>query len=106
MKESPNLNYIKQLSDGDLDFENQLIQVIKIELPQEIEQYNLAIKSKNYNTAADLVHKLKHKISALGLVVGYQTAVDYEVHLRQSNLELKIEFDTILKSILNFVDSY
>ena len=45
MTEAPNLNYIKQLSGGDKDFEKQLIEVIKDEFPLEKKEYYNNLKN-------------------------------------------------------------
>jgi len=65
--ETPNLNYIEALSGGDITFKAKLIEVIKNEFPKESEAYFSNITQKNHQKAADDVHKLKHKISILGL---------------------------------------
>ncbi|MFD2433945.1 Hpt domain-containing protein [Mesonia maritima] len=97
MKEQPNLSSIKELSGGDTDFESLLINIIKKELPEEIETYHNNLSSKNYQLAADNVHKLKHKISALGLEASYYLATDYENELRENNLSKKYDFEEVWK---------
>lgn len=104
MKEVPNMSYIKEISGGDVEFENQLIEIVKIELPKEIATYNSYLKEKNLNMAADLVHKVKHKISTLGLEESYQLAILYEIELRQDSLKYKEDFDKVLKSMINFIN--
>ena len=52
-------------------------------LPIEKEVYFTNIKSKNNKLTAEIVHKLKHKISILGLEKSYQTAIDFEEDLKQ-----------------------
>ncbi|HIB38130.1 Hpt domain-containing protein [Mesonia sp.] len=104
MKEQPNLSYINQLSGGDKEFETKLISIVKKELPEEIYTYNLNLKNKNFELAADNVHKLKHKISILGLELCYQLAIDYEDDLREQNLSRKNEFENVLQAMINFIE--
>jgi hypothetical protein len=65
--EQPNLSYINELSGDNLEFKNKIIGILKKELPDEIAVYEEEFKSGNYLEAAQSVHKLKHKISILGL---------------------------------------
>jgi HPt (histidine-containing phosphotransfer) domain-containing protein len=103
MNERPNLNYIKELSGGDKEFENKLIQIVKKELPSEIEVYTKFINDANFLRAAEIVHKLKHKFSILGLVNSYQVAIDYEEDLKKNSLKLREKFQKILTSMTIFI---
>jgi hypothetical protein len=47
------------------------------------------------------VHKLKHKISILGLEKSYYIAEEYENNLNDSLIILQIEFEAILKNNKN-----
>ncbi|WP_452602897.1 Hpt domain-containing protein [Pontimicrobium sp. MEBiC06410] len=101
--EQPNLNYIKQLSGGDDAFEAKLISVIQLEFPEEKEIYFKNIAEKKYKETAENVHKIKHKISILGLEKSYEIAVKYEENLKENNTVLKEEFDSILKHITQYL---
>ena len=76
--EQPNLSYINNLSGGDKAFEAKLIGIIKEEYPVEKAIYIKNIELKNFKEAAENVHKLKHKISILGLEKSYNTANTFE----------------------------
>ncbi len=99
----PNLSYIKNLSGGDTAFEAKLIGIIKTEFPVEKAVYQKNIESKNFKLAAENVHKLKHKISILGLEKSYKIAADYEDSLREHSFNGKEDFDNILETITNFL---
>ena len=103
MNEKPNLNYLKEISGGDLEFEEKLLIIVKKELPEEINTYKKFLNENNFKQAAELVHKIKHKISILGLEKSYQLAIDYEEDLKQDNLNLKLEFEEILNSMICFI---
>ena len=102
--EKPNLNYIKQLSDGDVDFENQILSVLKRELPEEFEEFLKNFKEKNFIKTAENVHKIKHKISILGLTKGYEEAALFENDLRDRRETKRYDsFVEIIKSMLDFL---
>lgn len=101
--EQPNLSYIDSLSGGDKDFKQKLIDIIKKEYPEEKDIYLTNIKKGNYKQAASNVHKLKHKISILGLEKSYDIAANYEANLLKDNTDLKQEFEAILNVITNYL---
>ena len=101
--EQPNKSYIHSLSGGDTVFEQKLINIIKKEFPDEKEVYFNNMAEKKYKLAADNVHKLKHKISILGLEKSYEIAVAFEKSLLEGSIELKTEFESILTTITNYL---
>ncbi|MFD1017346.1 Hpt domain-containing protein [Winogradskyella rapida] len=101
--EQPNLSYIHSMSGGDKDFEQKLINIINEEFPQEKEIYYANIAAKNYKLTADNVHKLKHKISILGLEKSYETAVAFENNLLEGRTTLQEEFESILTTMTNYL---
>ena len=102
--ETPNLSYIKELSGGDTDFEQKILHILHEEFPQEKEAFYTYLKQKDFGLAADLVHKLKHKVSILGLTQGYTLATLFEEELREGNLQQLDQFDGVLSSITQFLD--
>lgn len=101
--EAPNLEYINNLSGDNIVFKTKLISILKRELPLEIETYQQEMKVSNLNLAAQAVHKLKHKVSILGLEKSYYIASDFEDNLKQDSLTLQDEFETILNLMQEFV---
>lgn len=101
--EQPSLSYINQLSGGDITFEQKLISIIKLEFPEEKAVYYKNIESDNFKEAAENVHKLKHKISILGLEKSYEVAVDFENNLLNKSTVGKAEFDSIMQTITDFL---
>ncbi|WP_299253858.1 Hpt domain-containing protein [uncultured Aquimarina sp.] len=101
--EEPNLSFITKLSNGDKAFEEKIFGVINKEFPGEKEKYFLSIKSKNYKKAAEDVHKLKHKISILGLQKSYDLAEKYEDNLKNTSEVFREEFESILKNITKYL---
>ena len=102
--EQPNLKYIKELSEGDSAFETKLISVLKKELPEEFEEFSKNFEEKNFIKTAGNVHKLKHKISILGLTKGYEEAAKFENDLRDhQRIERYDSFVKIIKSMMDFL---
>ncbi|TXG35320.1 Hpt domain-containing protein [Seonamhaeicola maritimus] len=102
--EQPNLSYIHSMSGGDKLFEEKLINILKDEFPNERKIYYQNYKSNNFKLAAENVHKLKHKISILGLEKSYEIAVAFENNLLEGNTNLGQEFESILISITNYLE--
>ena len=103
MIETPNLNYLKEISGGDTEFEEKLLRIVKIELPEEINIYKNFLNENNFKQAAELVHKIKHKISILGLEKSYELATEYEKNLKESNHTLEDAFDIIMQNITAYL---
>jgi len=101
--EQPNLSYIQSMSGGDKAFEQKLLNIIKLEFPKEKEVYYANYASKDFKRAAENVHKLKHKISILGLQKGYEIAVAFENNLIEGHKNLQEEFESILTSMTNYL---
>ena len=102
--EHPNLNYINELSGDNLEFRTKLIGILKKELPKEIIGYSGEMENSNFLEAAQSVHKLKHKISILGLEKSYYIAEEYESNLKNNSTNLAVDFENILKIMQEFVD--
>ena len=101
--EQPNLSYIYKLSGGDKAFEKKIIEIIKAEFPVEKQIYIENISTGNYKLTAENVHKLKHKISILGLEKSYEIAVAFENNLLEESTKLQNEFESILANITNYL---
>ena len=101
--ELPNLSYIEELSGGDKIFQDKLINIIKKEYPVEKAVYIENITMLNFQEAANNVHKLKHKISILGLKKSYEIANNFEKELKEYSLNGQDAFDIILQKITHFL---
>ncbi|MCO6149180.1 Hpt domain-containing protein [Flavobacterium sp. NRK1] len=101
--ETPNLNYINELAGEDVAFKARLITILKKELPSEITEYNSKIQISEFVEAAGLVHKIKHKISILGMEKSYYIAEKFEDNLKNKSADLRSEFEEILIVMQNFI---
>ncbi len=104
--EEPNLEYLYQLSDNDMEFVHQILAVINEELPIELAQYQEMITTGQYHEAAQLVHKIKHKFIIVGLKSSYKSAHAHEDLLRDNNVTLHDEFIENVTRVSNFSLDY
>ena len=101
--EQPNLTYIEQLARGDDKIRQTLIDVIKAEFPEEKKEYYESVEKKDYKKIEENVHKIKHKISILGLEKSYALANTYEHNLREKNKQGEDDFEQILNTITAYI---
>lgn len=101
--EQPNLSYINALSKGDDEFKKQVIAVLKEELSGEIESYFLYIENRDLKKTKEFVHRIKHKMSILGLEKSYKITNDFENNLADNSIENKEYFENALPAMLDFL---
>mmetsp|Transcript_32020 Transcript_32020/g.37335 ORF Transcript_32020/g.37335 Transcript_32020/m.37335 type:complete len:105 (+) Transcript_32020:520-834(+) len=97
--EQPNLSLIKEISGNDLAFENSILEIIKKEFPVEVSLFIKNFQEKKFIEASNNVHKIKHKISLLGLEKGLETASAYEMALKEGDTKLHNIFLEIIDKI-------
>lgn len=101
--ETPNMDYIDNLSAGDTAFRQKLIGILQAELPQETAEYMQNMQQQDKKGATGSVHKLKHKISLLGMEKSYYIAEQFEINLKAGSTRLQDEFEDILRTMQQFV---
>ena len=101
--ETPNLNYLKDIAAGDVAFEENILNLLKKELPKDYALFNENFNKKKYKEAAQNVHKMKLKISMLGLKKGLEIASDFEKDLKLNDIKLSQDFINVLKKILVYL---
>lgn len=102
--EKPNINYIQEIAAGDKDFQNKMISVLKEEFPVEVKTYKNALSKKNLKETAEIVHKIKHKISILGLNKSYESAELFENNLKNNTTDTHKVFEAILENMSQFIN--
>jgi len=103
--EKPNLEYVNQLARGDESIKNELIHVIKTEFPEEKKDYYDSLKQNGFKKIEENVHRIKHKISILGLEKSYKIANEFEHNLREHSFERQKDFEKILTAITNYIET-
>lgn len=101
--ETPNLVFIKKLSEGDQLFENNILDILKKEFLEECNEFNNNISEKNYDKAAFNVHKIKHKIGLLGMQDAFELSTNFENELKKEEIKLHPSFLEILDKIHVFL---
>lgn len=101
--ENPSLNYLKNLSGGNKVFERKIFKIFLDELPQEFSSYQQAIDSKNYFNAAEIVHKMKHKIAFFEMEKALNAVEKHENALRKGKLNNQEEIQDIVTKLLKFL---
>jgi signal transduction histidine kinase/AmiR/NasT family two-component response regulator len=66
---TPDLKMIKEIADGNEEFEKEMINMFKTIVPPELEKLGNAIEKADYATIRSLSHKLKSSIGMMGLDV-------------------------------------
>lgn len=100
----PNLFYIHKIANGDKEFPKKIMDIVKKELPIEISQYITSLENQNYNEAAAVVHKIKHKISIFNFSYGYEIAEIHEFNLKNGQDILRVEFENILRVLRDYIN--
>jgi hypothetical protein len=102
--EEPNFSYLNSFTGGDKAFEEKILTLIKKEFPEERDIYLNNIVINKFDLAANNVHKLKHKISLLGLEESYGLASQHELNLIDGNNNLHENFTKILDIMARFLN--
>jgi hypothetical protein len=88
-------SYLNSFTGGDKAFEGKILAIIKTDsLKKDIYLNNIVVNK--FDLAANNVHKLKHKISLLGLEESYELASQHELNLVEGNNNLHENFTEIL----------
>ncbi len=61
------LTYIKSIGEGDNNFQNELIDIFKNQIPVLINQLSETLKSKDYKKLGEIAHKAKSSVAMLGI---------------------------------------
>lgn len=101
--ETPSLTYLKELSNGNSTFEMKIFKILMDELPEEYSAYQNAIHTKNYYWAADIVHKIKHKVAFFQMHASVFISEEHEFSLRSGKLKYQSDFQEIVSKILKFL---
>lgn len=102
---TPNLTYIQKLADGSKIFENKMKTILKNEFPQEQQAFLKAYKNNEFIVAAEMVHKLKHKIGMLGMDEAYNFAIHFESELKNKKTTHFPKFISILETMETFINA-
>ena len=96
-----NLSKVYALSDNDADFVNQIITLFVTEIPQDLIQIKLGIKTKDHKLAYAYSHKIKPTLDLLGMDQAFQEILQIEAWTKAEGKrkEIKDTFDSVESQI-------
>jgi HPt (histidine-containing phosphotransfer) domain-containing protein len=97
-----NLAKVYALSDNDPEFVMQIITLFVTEVPQDMQQIDLGIKTKDHKLAYSFAHKIKPTLELLGMLVAFEEILQVEAWTKREGKRKEI-IDTF-ESIQNQVD--
>lgn len=103
--ETPNLDYIRQISDGDIDFEKTLLSILKLEFPAECKLLNDNFDNNNFDEVALNIHKIKHKLGMLGMHNSVDLASKCEKSIKEGITEQYKDLILILERINVYLEN-
>lgn len=103
--QQPNLDYITEIAGNDSEMKATLISVVKSEFPEEKECYYKCLQKKDFKEIEEIVHRIKHKFSILGLEKSYANANAFEESLREHcfHKQQQEDFEQMLLVISNYL---
>jgi len=73
-----NLAKVYALSDNDPEFVMQIISLFVTEVPEDLKQIDLGIKTKDFKLAYSYAHKIKPSLDLIGMTVAHQEILEVE----------------------------
>ena len=92
-----NLSKVYALSDNDAEFVNEIISLFVTEVPLDLLQIKLGIKTKDHKLAYSYAHKIKPTLDLLGLNLAFEEILLVEAWTKREGKRKEINdtFDSI-----------
>lgn len=92
-----NLAKVYALSDNDPEFVNQIITLFITEVPQDMIQIKLGIKTKDHKLAYSYAHKIKPTLDLLGMTTAFEEILQIEAWTKREGKRKEITeiFDSV-----------
>ncbi len=97
--QTPSLQYIKDLADGDQSFVLEITTLLKKEFPKDLKLFYQRVEENDLFGIGSCVHKIKYKFGLLGLEDDLLIASKFENEIKTGNKALLIQFESILLKI-------
>ncbi len=96
-----NLAKVYALSDNDPEFVMQIITLFVTEVPQDLVQIKLGIKTKEHKLAYAYAHKIKPTLDLLGMNVAFEEILQIEAWTKREGKrkEIRDTFDSVESQI-------
>ena len=85
-----NLAKVYALSDNDSEFVMQIISLFITEVPQDMKQIDLGIKTKDHKLAYAYAHKIKPSLDLLGMDVAFKEILEVEAWTKREGKRKEI----------------
>jgi HPt (histidine-containing phosphotransfer) domain-containing protein len=85
-----NLAKVYALSDNDPEFVMQIITLFVSEVPQDMVQIDLGIKTKDHKLAYSYAHKIKPSLDLLGMSVAFEEILQLEAWTKREGKKKEI----------------
>ncbi|WP_264521702.1 Hpt domain-containing protein [Flavobacterium sp. N1994] len=85
-----NLAKVYALSDNDPEFVMQIITLFVTEVPQDLKQIDLGIKTKDHKLAYAFAHKIKPSLDLLGMSVAFEEILQVEAWTKREGKRKEI----------------
>ena len=85
-----NLSKVYALSDTDPEFVMQIITLFVTEVPQDMVQIDLGIKTKDHKLAYSYAHKIKPSLDLLGMSVAFEEILQVEAWTKREGKKKEI----------------
>lgn len=92
-----NLAKVHALSDNDDEFVMQIITLFVTEVPQDVMQIKLGIKTKDHKLAYSYAHKIKPTLDLLGMTQAFEEILEIEAWTKREGKRKEINdtFDSV-----------
>ena len=96
-----NLSKVYALSDNDPEFVNQIISLFVTEVPLDLIQIKLGIKTKDHKLAYAYAHKIKPTLDLLGMDQAFEEILQIEAWTKAEGKRKEIDatFDSVESQI-------
>lgn len=95
----PDLKYLYSLSDGDTEFEKEMLKIFLSESSKDLNIISTGLKEKDSESCRSMAHKFKSKLRMTGFIELMEVAERIEKHLNE-----KLPFEKIESSIIEFIE--
>ena len=92
-----NLAKVYALSDNDPEFVTQIISLFVTEVPQDLEQIKMGIKTKDHKLAYSYAHKIKPTLDLLGMNQAFEEILQIEAWTKNEGKRSEVNdtFDSV-----------
>ena len=97
-----NLTKVHAISDNDVDFAKQIVQLFLEEVPQEVKNIKQGLKDKDHHRVYQAAHKIKPTLDLLGMELAYHDVLAIEKWGRAEGK--KKEIKEVVKALRHRID--